>query len=435
MSYQQPDAATLQGIMDMSANYLADFTGHVVTNNILTPVFSSATVRNLAPNVVEVKFSESVSASTMSPEGFMVKMIGTPTSVTIASGDTCLLNLPAAVVHTQVLSIAYTGPNLQDASGFQVAPFSELLVNSVATPTLLSATISNGLPLDIVLVFSALTVATAPSTEDFTVVVAGSVVAIASVDVPGTTQCTLTLHAAVSEAQAVSVGYTEPDAAARRLRDTTGAEVQTFDPVPAINNIDSTSPFIVAAHVYNANPLAIWLRLSEPALVASALEPSDFAVSDRSVLAVEFRNSCSAAEHRDCASMGLSAGPGICHATTGCTSAACAPGESVSAIPQPHQYGALWKCCGNAYAANIAAIAGNTIMVNWDDGDSAFRAVASDRVFRNGSSCASLEGNPLPSLPILACSLPPMPRPLAIVSSWTNFLPRAPSCCDWHTLP
>ena len=62
---------------------------------------------------------------------------------------------------------------------------------------------------------------------------------------------------------------------------------------------------------------------------------------------------------------------------------ACQVGDVVQAKYQPN---------GRMYDAQIAAIDGGTITVNWDDGDPNHRDIASKDVFKDGSSCQLLAG-------------------------------------------
>jgi hypothetical protein len=237
-----------------SNNYAIDTTDNA------GPVFSSAVASGSAvvlsytdASLLDAVNLPAASAFTVTRNG----AVATITSVAVnANAKTVALQLASPIQFGETLTVAYADPTagndanaIQDAVGNDAASLTARAVsNSVpdtAAPTLVSAAVNANI---LTLAYAdndQLDSAHPPAASAFSVVIAGTPVAVNSVSVAAGT-VTLNLAQAAQGGQAVSVSYTDPsvlnDAAA--IQDRAGNDAASFSNVVAAN---SSPPLLSAS--------------------------------------------------------------------------------------------------------------------------------------------------------------------------------------------
>ena len=286
VSYTAPGTNPLQ---DVAGNDAADLTTRSVTNNTpaadaTPPTLSTATVNG---NTLVLTYNEALDAGSVPAGGDF--MIGGVTSVSVntvaISGMTVTLTLSAAVTSTDVVTVTYTAPGtnpLQDVAGNDAADLTTRSVTNNtpaadATPPTLSTAVVNGNML--VLTYDeALDTASVPAAMAFTV--GGPVVSVNTVAISGMT-VTLTLSAAVTSTDVVTVTYTAPGT--NPLQDVAGNDAADLTTRSVTNNTpaaDATPPTLSTATV-NGNTLV--LTYNEALDTASTPAASVFTLGGTSV--------------------------------------------------------------------------------------------------------------------------------------------------------
>ena len=224
VSYADPtignDATAIQ---DAAGNDAATPIDQAVTNNAAdTPFFEGATVQG---STLVLTYNEALDAGNIpSPDAFTVKVGGAdpvaPTNVVVDSAaKTVTLTLAAAVTSGQTVNVSYADPTIddditaiQDVAGNDADSLVNQSVTNDTPPVLSSATVSGS---TLVLTYSdALDAAHMPPANAFTVKVNGAAQAAptaVAVDA-GARTVTLTLAAAVTNGQVVTVSYADPTA-------------------------------------------------------------------------------------------------------------------------------------------------------------------------------------------------------------------------------
>ena len=197
------------------------------------PTLSTATVAGTA---LVLTYDEALDEDSVPPaDAFTVTVAGSSRDVdsVAISGMAVTLTLASAVTSGQTVTVGYTAPPsqpLQDTAGNDAADFSNQAIDTTA-PEFESAAVEGA---ELVVTFDEdLDEDSTPPAGAFPVNVAGSSRDVDSVAIDGAT-VTLTLAAAVTLGQTVTVGYTKPSS--NPLQDAAGNEVATFSGESVTNN-------------------------------------------------------------------------------------------------------------------------------------------------------------------------------------------------------
>ncbi|NJD36750.1 MAG: hypothetical protein FIA89_00270, partial [Geobacter sp.] len=200
-----------------------------------------------------------LNATTAAANAFAVTVAGSAATVTgvTVNGSTVEMTLQNAVTNGQAVTVAYTDPTanndanaIQDAAGNEAETLAaQNVTNNVpdsTAPVFQSAATSNDGTKVILTYNEALNAATA-GTSDFAVNVGGLAATVTGVTVNGST-VELTLQAAVTNGQAVTVAYTDPTGGndANAVQDSAGNDAVTLAAQNVTNNVPNSSPTIGA---------------------------------------------------------------------------------------------------------------------------------------------------------------------------------------------
>ena len=255
-------------------NVVASFSDKTVTNNT-PPVFSSAAVDGTQ---LTATFDVNLKASSVPVASAFTVTVGT-TSGTVSNvslaGKTVTLTLASAVTDTDSVTVGYTKPStgskLQDASGNEVATFSDKTVTNNTGPPNFSSAAVDGTQLTVT--FSEdLKASSVPAASAFTVTVGTVSRTVSGVALSGKV-ATLTLASAVESTDTVMVRYTKPTSG-DTLKDAGDNEVATFADQTATNN--SVVPTVSSAAV-NGNYITV--TFSEAVVLGSEFPVEAFTVS------------------------------------------------------------------------------------------------------------------------------------------------------------
>ncbi|MDA3438774.1 hypothetical protein MJ046_00255, partial [Acinetobacter bereziniae] len=276
IAYTDPTTGNdTNAIQDEAGNDAASLPATTVTNDSTVPgtdttppIFVSATVDNTGTQLVLTYNKDLDSANLPLINSFAVTADGQIVAVTGVSvnGSTVVLTLGAAVTAGQSVTVGYTDPSvdndvnaIQDIAGNDAATLTPTAVDNGSTvpagdttaPSFESAAVdSTGLLLT--LTYNELLDATHPPVAgDFAVTAGGQVVTVTNVAVVGST-VVLTLGAAVTAGQSVTVGYTDPsvDNDVNAIQDIAGNDAATLPPTSVSNGSvipggDTTAPTFV----------------------------------------------------------------------------------------------------------------------------------------------------------------------------------------------
>jgi uncharacterized repeat protein (TIGR02059 family) len=289
VSYADPTIDNdTNAIQDVAGNDADTLENQSVTNDT-PPVFSSATVSG---NTLVLSYSDALDAAHMPPaNAFTVKVNGTaqavPSAVAVdAAARTVTLTLATAVTNGQAVTVSYADPTagndaaaIQNALGSDALGLSDQTVTNRTPPLLTGATVSGD---TLVLTYdAALDESNTPLASAFTIKVNGTAQAVptaVAVDALAKT-VTLTLAAAVTNGQAVTVSYTDPtignDLAA--IQDAVGNDASSVTNRAVTNaTSDTTAPVLVGATVSGDT---LVLTYSEALDDTNAPAAGDFIVS------------------------------------------------------------------------------------------------------------------------------------------------------------
>ncbi|MFW2015496.1 SwmB domain-containing protein, partial [Acinetobacter bereziniae] len=242
-------------VTDAAGNPKAlDITAGDVTN----PQFESANVDNSGTQLT-LTYSEALDSTNLpTPDSFVVTAGGQSVTVTgvLINGNNVILTLAPPITTGQSVQIAYTDPTtgndtnaIQDVAGNDAASLPATTVTNDSTvpgtdttpPIFVSATVDNT-GTQLVLTYNKdLDSANLPLINSFAVTADGQIVAVTGVSVNGST-VVLTLGAAVTAGQSVTVGYTDPSADndVNAIQDIAGNDAATLTPTAVDNG--STVP-------------------------------------------------------------------------------------------------------------------------------------------------------------------------------------------------
>jgi hypothetical protein len=213
--------------------------------DIVAPTVSSATAIN--STTIRVVFSETVTATNV---GWSFKKNGVahnPSAVS-GSGTNTLDFTVGTMLNTDTILRSYnsgTGNTMDGASNELVSFTDQAVANSISdvgAPTLVSATVENGNPADIVLTYSeALDTGEVPADSDYGIDVDAVAATITNVSVLGST-VTITIATPVAFGEVVTVTYTpNVNPANPRIQDLAGNAAAALTDEPVTNNVASGS--------------------------------------------------------------------------------------------------------------------------------------------------------------------------------------------------
>ncbi|MDP2810212.1 MAG: SwmB domain-containing protein, partial [Rhodocyclaceae bacterium] len=265
VSYTDPNGGNdLAAIQDAVGNDAVTLADQAVTNSASdTPFLEGATVQG---NTLVLSYNEALDAGNIPLPGAFTVKVGSaapvaPTNVVVdSSAKTVTLTLAATVMSGQTVTVSYIDPTtgddtnaIQDAAGNDAFTEENLSVTNDTPPVFFSATVSGN---TLVLTYSDALEADSgniPLANAFTVKVNGTAQAVptaVAVDAAART-VTLTLAAAVTNGQAVTVSYADPttgnDAAA--IQNAVGSDALGLTNQPVTNH---TPPLLSGATVSGA---------------------------------------------------------------------------------------------------------------------------------------------------------------------------------------
>ena len=278
---------TSQQITDGTTT-VASFAPFSIVNLVgLAPSLTLANVKNAANTIVELTFSAAITAGTPTAADFVVQVGGLTKTVSAAlSSGKVQLTLAAPVTAGQAVTVAYTknvgqsSQNIKDPASKTVESFvATAVVNHVSrAPTLTSAVVLLATPTIIELTFSADITAGTPTNTDF-------VISVASTPVQGTAsgalvsnKVQLTLAAAVTNGQAVTIAYTKNlGQAGQNFKDAAANAVGDIGTTTVTNTVGDL-PTLTSSVVTSYTPTVVELTFSA-GITAGTPTPSDFAVT------------------------------------------------------------------------------------------------------------------------------------------------------------
>ena len=239
VNYAKPTGAAAQPIQDLAGNAADDLTDQEVVNTTgdgTAPLLQGAAVDGATLTLtydepLDPASAPAAGAYTVTVDGSAVSLAATdPVAVT---GSAVTLTLAAAVRADAAVTVSYTPPAddpVQDLAGNAAGWLTSRAATNATRPALLRATVGGA---TLVLFYDrVLDGASEPAASDFTVTVAGSARGVSGVDVTDR-YVYLTLAAAVSAGQAVTVSYT---AGANPIRDEAGNGAVNLSNVAATHN-------------------------------------------------------------------------------------------------------------------------------------------------------------------------------------------------------
>jgi uncharacterized repeat protein (TIGR02059 family) len=278
VAYTDPTADDdTNAIQDSVGNDALSLAATTVTNNNVDapdtagPVLAGATVDGATLLLTYIDANALDAANPPAPGDFVVKADGGTIAVSSVqvnpTAKTVILLLASAVTDAQEVTVAYHDPSgaddanaVQDTVGNDAATFAAHDVTNISpdttAPEFDSATVDGD---TLVMTYTDLNELNADftaRTSAFAVMVAGNPVAVDAVAVDtAESTVTLTLATAVTNAQAVTVAYTDPtgDDDARAIQDAAGNDAATL-PATAVTNetADTTAPVFASATVTNS---------------------------------------------------------------------------------------------------------------------------------------------------------------------------------------
>lgn len=200
------------------------------------------------------------------------------------------LTLSASVTNGQAVTVAYTkhsttSRNVADAAHNAVVSFSAhgvgnyIYDSDTSAPTFFTAVVENAAATKVVISFTENIASNANiNADDFAVTVAGSSSTISSAAVAND-RVELTLSAAVTNGQAVTVAYTKHGTANRNIKDEAGNAVASFSALSVTNNVagtDNVAPTFLSAEVTHFSPNTIILTFNEDIAANANVNVADF---------------------------------------------------------------------------------------------------------------------------------------------------------------
>ena len=225
------------------------------------PVFQSAATSTDGTKVI-LTYSKTLSATTAATSAFAVVVDGSSSTVSgvATSGVTVELTMQTQIQPSETVTVAYTDPSssddanaIQDAVGLDAMSFSATSVtNNVVAPVFQSATTSTD-GTKVILTYNEALSSTTAAASAFAVVVNSSAATVSSVARgSNTSTIELTLSAAITTGQTVTVAYTDPSGSddTNAVQNVAGIDAASFTATSVTVNLVSLG-LTAAEHYYD----------------------------------------------------------------------------------------------------------------------------------------------------------------------------------------
>lgn len=257
VAYTRPATNPLQTSLGVKAESIS---AQTVSNNLDSPVpvYKSSVIENTTPSLLEMIYNSTLANIVPSTSSFSVvvnSVMRSITKVTI-SGSSVLLTLESSVSTGDVVTVAYTKPEinpLQNVNGGEAEALSaKSVTNNVSepVPVYLSSFIGQ-YPSVLEMTYNMNLEDIVPSTSSFEVLVNSGERGVKSVAVIGA-KVLLYLEYGVDYGDNVTVAYTRPTT--NPLQSTTGAKAESMNAQPVSNNVASPFPVYINSNIENATP-------------------------------------------------------------------------------------------------------------------------------------------------------------------------------------
>jgi len=230
-------------------------------SDLVFPAFQSAATSTDGTKVI-LTYSKTLSATTAATSAFAVVVDGSSSTVSsvATSGATVELTMQTAIQPSETVTVAYTDPSgsddanaIQDSDGLDAISLSATSVtNNVVAPVFQSATTSiDGTK--VILTYNQTLSSTTAAASAFAVVVNSSAATITAVARgSNTSTIELTLSAAITTGQTVTVAYTDPTDSddTNAVQGVTGIDCASFTATSVTVNL-TTVVLTTAEHYYD----------------------------------------------------------------------------------------------------------------------------------------------------------------------------------------
>ena len=188
-------------------------------SDLVFPVFQSAATNTNGTKVI-LTYNKTLSATTAAASAFAVVVDGSSSTVSsvATSGATVELTMQSGIQPSETVTVAYTDPSgsddanaIQDSSGLDAISLSATSVTNNAVAPVFQSAKTNVDGTKVILTYNETLSSTTAATSAFAVVVNSSAATInAAARGSATSTIELTLSAAITEGQTVTVAYTDP---------------------------------------------------------------------------------------------------------------------------------------------------------------------------------------------------------------------------------
>ena len=229
--------------------------------DLVFPSFQSAATSTDGTKVI-LTYSKTLSATTAATSAFAVVVDGSSSTVSsvATSGATVELTMQTAIQPSQTVTVAYTDPSgsddanaIQDSDGLDAISFTATSVtNNAVAPVFQSATTSTD-GTKVILTYNQTLSATTAATSAFAVVVNSSAATInAAARGSNTSTIELTLSAAITEGQTVTVAYTDPSGSddANAIQGVGGIDAASFTATSVTLDLGAEASFVWKYHMH-----------------------------------------------------------------------------------------------------------------------------------------------------------------------------------------
>jgi uncharacterized repeat protein (TIGR02059 family) len=270
VAYTKPAINPLQ---TASGGQAATITAQQVTNNVnyvvpVIPVYISSVIQNATPSILEITYTRTLANIVPDVSAYVVMVNSVPRTVTavIVSLSKVQLTLGVAVVHGDIVTVAYTKPSsnpIQTPSGGQAATIgARSVTNNVnavtpVNPVYVSSVIQNANPSLLEITYDQTLTNIVPSSSAFTVLVNSVSRTINTVTVSGA-KVLLTLASPVIYGDIVTIAYTKP--ASNPLQTVSGGQAATLSTQSVSNNVNPVpvvNPQYVSSVIQNITPILL----------------------------------------------------------------------------------------------------------------------------------------------------------------------------------
>ncbi len=228
-------------------------------SDLIFPAFQSAATNTDGTKVI-LTYSKTLSATTAAASAFAVVVDGSSSTVSsvATSGATVELTMQTGIQPSETVTVAYTDPSgsddanaIQDSDGLDAISLSATSVTNNAVAPVFQSAATSGDGTKVILTYNQSLSSTTAATSAFAVVVNSSAATVSGVAVSGLT-VELTLSAAITTGQTVTVAYTDPSGSddTNAVQSLTGIDVASFTATSVTVNLGN-SVLTAAEHYYD----------------------------------------------------------------------------------------------------------------------------------------------------------------------------------------